>query len=54
MTEVRKLGGAGGAANSLTVPVKFVDELGWKSGDYIVITLDAPRKQLVLKKMPNF
>lgn len=54
MTEVRKLGGSGGAANGLTVPAKFVDELGWKGGDYIIITLDLPRKQLILKKMPNF
>jgi hypothetical protein len=48
--EYRKLGGAGISGGSLNLPMKFLDRLKWKSGDYIVVTLDEFHQQLVLKK----
>lgn len=50
--EVRKLGGSG-PSNGLIIPAKFADLLGWKSGDYIIVSLDSLRKQLILKKLTN-
>jgi len=48
--EYRKLGGAGVSHGSLNLPSKFLDELKWTAGDYIVIQLDKFHRQLVLRK----
>jgi hypothetical protein len=52
--EYRKLGGAGPSGASLNLPSRFVEHLKWRSGDYIVVTIDEKLHQIVLKKAQNF
>jgi bifunctional DNA-binding transcriptional regulator/antitoxin component of YhaV-PrlF toxin-antitoxin module len=48
--EYRKLGGAGIGHGSLNLPAKFLEQLKWKAGEYIVIQLDEFHQQLILRK----
>jgi hypothetical protein len=48
--EYRKLGGAGTSPGSLNLPCKFLEQLKWRSGDYIVVELDLSHQQLLLRK----
>jgi hypothetical protein len=51
--EYRKLGGGGTSTDSINLPPKFVDKLGWQPGDYIIIFLDEQHHALHLYKAKN-
>jgi len=48
--EYRKLGGAGISHGSLNLPRKFLEQLKWRAGEYIVVELDLSHQQLVLRR----
>lgn len=48
----RKIIAAGQSSLCITLPVEYLEKLGWKKGDEIRVKIRKFKQQLILKKVP--